>query len=302
MNRTLVTAAVAAAVAASLALGMAITGCSDTSDTGDNRLQVAVAFYPVEELARQVGGDDIEVLTLVGPGEEAHEFEPTAGQVAGLENADVVFYLGSGFQPNLESVIESLPDSVRAVDLFDGLKLLTGADGPDPHVWLDPHDMQTMAQTVAGVLSDESPAQAAVFATASDRYIGELAALSEEYELGLAQCDVPVMITTHRAYAYLANAFGLTHQAIAGVSPGDEPSAKALEAIAEFASQNGVTTIFFEEELSDLAATVGSEIGVGTTALATVESLTRSQLDTGESYLSIMRDNLEALRVGMSCT
>lgn len=289
------------AVIGFVALAMTNVGCSDRSEPDDDRLTVAVAFYPIEELARRVGGSNIEVTTLVSPGSEAHEFEPTARQVANLEDADVVFYLGSGFQPSLQNAISALPGSVRAVDLLDGLTVLTGDDGTDPHVWLDPHNMQSMAQRVADVLSEESPAQAIAFTNGSDAYIGDLAELDDAFDVGLAECAVPVAITTHRAFDYLANAYQLTHRAIAGVSPGDEPSARSLEEIAEFAAASGVTTIFYEAELSELAQTVADEIGVDTARLETVESLTENQLDDGESYLSVMRHNLEALRAGLQC-
>lgn len=287
---------------AAVAIALTSAGCSDTSEPDDGRLTVAVAFYPIEELARRVGGSNIEVTALVEPGEEAHEFEPTARQVANLEDADVVFYLGSDFQPSLENAIRALPDFIRTVDLLDGLTVLTGDDGTDPHVWLDPHNMQLMAQKVAAVLSEEAPAQATAFSTATNAYIGDLAELSDEFDVGLAECAVPVMITTHRAFEYLASAYQLTHQAIAGVSPGDEPSARSLEEISEFAADNGVTTIFFEAELSELAQTVANEIGADTARLETVESLTENQLDAGESYLSVMRHNLDAMREGMDCT
>ena len=292
-------------------VALAITGvgaCANDAPTDDGTVTVAVAFYPIEEIVRRVGGSNIEVATLVPPGDEPHEFEPPARQVADLENADVVFFLGNGFQPNLQKAIEALPDSVRRVDLLQagmlyGLSLiLVGDDGVDPHVWLDPQQVQSMADTVAGVLSEISPGLTNTYFDSSSEFGRELDALDDEFKSGLSDCDVPVLITTHEAFAYLASAYGLTHLAIAGISPGNEPSAQALEEIAEAAKQNGVTTVFFEENLPpDLARTVADEIGAATSSLATAETLTQSQLDAGESYLSIMRDNLQALRAGLGC-
>ena len=289
-----------------LSLSAALSSCSGDSSTDDglngSRLTVAVTFYPIEEIVRRVGGADIEVNDLVPAGDEPHEYEPTPKQFAHLENADVVFYLGSDFQPNLQKVIEALPDSVRRVDLLQGVTLLNIEDGVDPHVWLDPRNMQLMVQTVADVLSAELPAQAAAFTRNAAAYTAELGALHDELTAGLANCAVPVLITTHEAFAYFAQAYGLTQVAIAGVSPGDEPSARQLEAIAQLAADHGVTTVFFEENLpAELATTVAREIGAATSSLGTAETLTQSQLDAGDSYLSIMRDNLQALRAGMVC-
>ncbi len=267
-------------------------------------MRVAVAFYPIEEIVRRVGGADVEITDLVPPGDEPHEFEPTAQEVTRLEDADIVFYFGSDFQPSLERAIDALPDAVQRVDLLQsGMTLRTVDDGVDPHVWLDPRNMQSMTQMVTQVLGRHVPEQASTFASNATAYVDELAALNHEFTTGLAHCAVPVLITTHEAFGYLAKAFGLTQVGIAGISPGDEPSAKQLEAIAELASRNDVTTVFFEENLPpDLATTVAGEIGAEVSSLATAESLTQSQLDAGDSYLSLMRDNLQSLRSGMGCT
>ncbi|CAN5638823.1 N/A [soil metagenome] len=287
-----------------VSLGGAVAGCAhDTASNSDGKLTVVVAFYPIEELVRRVGGTEIQVNALVAPGNEPHEFEPTPRQVTRLESADVVFYLGSNFQPDLQQAIEGLPGRIHRIDLLDGLPLRTIGDTVDPHVWLDPRNMATMAMAVAAALAAELPEQATTFTDNAALYVAQLDRLHEEFASGLAECAVPVLITTHEAFGYLAAAYGLTQLAIAGISPGDEPSAKSLQALAELAAANGVTTVFFEENLpTDLAATVADEIGATTSSLDTVESLTQNQLDAGESYLSIMHDNLRALRAGMGCT
>jgi len=287
-----------------VSFGVAVSACADnTSNDSDGTLTVAVAFYPIEELVRRVGGADVAISTLVAPGNEPHEFEPTSRQVTRLENADVVFYFGSDFQPSLQNAIDGLPDSVHRVDLLQqGLTLHEIGGSVDPHVWLDPRNMALLAMAVAVVLGDEVPERADTFTRNANEYFDELTALHHEFATGLAQCAVPVLITTHEALGYFARAYGLTQIAIAGISPGDEPSAKALQAIAEVAKANGVTTVFFEENLpADLAVTVADEIGAGTSSLDTAESLTQSQIDDGETYLTVMRSNLQALRAGMGC-
>lgn len=276
-----------------------LTACDGESSNG--KLTVAVAFYPIEEIVRQIGGTNIEVISLVPPGGEAHEYEPTARQVAHLQSADIVFYLGRDFQPSLQQLIESLPESVRRVDLLQGLTLLDGDVGIDPHVWLDLRNMEAMSTAVMHALTTELTSDASIEGNWAS-YGRELNAVHEEFVGGLAHCAVPVLITTHHAFAYLANAYALTYRAIAGVSPGDEPSAKSLEDLAEFATQNDVTTIFYEKALPpELAETVAQEVGADTAGLSTAESLTQSQLDAGDSYISVMRDNLHALRVGLGC-
>lgn len=283
-----------------------LVACGSDGSGSSGGLKVAAAFYPIEEIVHRVGGDQADVVALVPPGEEAHEYDPTPQQLTELADADVVFYLGQGFQPNVEKAIESLPADVDTIDLLADLDLLPAGDGSDrddPHVWLSPHNMVRMSTTVLATLQEMSPDDARTFANNSGVYTNELTALDEEYDGGLRSCDSRLLVTAHRAFAYLADAYDLEAVSVTGISPAEEPSAKTIEEVAAFAEENDVTTIFFEENLpADLAATVADEIGADTAVLDPVESLSAEQLDAGDDYLSLMRDNLAAIAAGLRCT
>jgi zinc transport system substrate-binding protein len=307
-----------------LVLGLsaaALTSCRSDTNSDDGVTKVAVAFYPIEEIVRQVGGDKVGVITLVPPGEEAHEYDPTPKQLTELANADIVFYLGQGFQPNVEKALESLPSEVQKVDLLaqGGITLLPvtsqlpGTDGTaegetldsgeDPHVWLAPGNMRDMAANVLADLNGVAPNDATTFAKNYANYGTDLNNLDRDFASGLARCRSPYIVSSHRAFAYLADAYDLKAVAIAGVSPSEEPSAKTLEAIADFARTNDVTTIFFEKNLpEDLAKTLADEVGATTGVLDTIESLSADQLKAGDDYVSLMRSNLSALREGLGCS
>jgi zinc transport system substrate-binding protein len=293
------------------AAAIAILGsCSSDSTTAapSGKPVVAAAFYPIEDIVRSVGGASVDVVTLVPPGQEAHDYEPTVKQVGDLQSAQVVFYLGDGFQPDVEKAIASLPDSVRKIDLLKSLDLLpitdalqgtegdVGGDalagGKDPHVWLDPQNMITMATEVAKVLGIDASG-----------YVADLHTLDTAFRSGLANCRSNVIVTSHRAFEYLAHAYGLSQIPIAGISPTEEPSAKTLEAVAEAAEANDVSTIYFEQNLpADLAKTVADEIGAKTAVLDPVESPSSDQLDAGATYISVMTEDLATLRAGLGCT
>ena len=271
----------------------------------DDGLTVAASFFPIETVVDSVGGDAIHLVPLVPPGEEAHDYEPTPEQVAALEDADVVFYLGRDFQPGVQDALDTLPSDVRTVDLLDGVTLLpiTDGDGVDPHVWLDPTNMALMGETVAGVLGELDPAGAAEFTSNATTFRSDMEALDGEIAGTLADCDARVVVTTHRAFEYLTNRYDLVQLPIAGISPSEEPSAKTLEAVANAAEEHGVTTIFFEENLpDDLARTVADEIGAEVGVLDPIESPSRDQLDAGETYHSIMLVNAAALAEGLGCS
>lgn len=264
---------------------------------------IGVAFYPIEEIVRAVGGDAVDVVAVVPPGEEAHEYEPTPKQVTKLDRADVVFYLGGGFQPGVEQALAVLPGRVTKVDLLSGLPLLHLGDGTDPHVWLAPGLMAQMTEQVRSELATLLPAAAADLARRAAAYTTTLTTLDGEMAAGLAQCRSRLLVTGHEAFGYLAAAYGLRQEAIAGISPGEEPSARALERIAALVRKEDVTTVFFESGLpGDLSRTVAAETGAATAELYTVESPSRDERATGADYASQMRLDLAALRAGLGCT
>src|SRR6478752_5889251 len=127
-------------------------------------IALAACVYPLQEIVERVGGDSVHVVDLNPPGHEPHELDLTGRQLTALQKSDAVAYLGAGFQPSVQKSIESLPASVRRIDLLRGIDLLPVTDAigatkhtadesldgaEDPHVWLDPENMATMTSEVA---------------------------------------------------------------------------------------------------------------------------------------------------------
>lgn len=282
-------------------------------------LKAAVSFFPLEDVVSRVGGERIEIVRLVAPGDNAHEAELSAKTVAALGDADAVFYVSGGFQPTVEKAVSALPDSVRAVDLFEveGIEHIDASTShdhehdqstssttgdEDPHVWLDPLHMGAMARAVAGVLAELDPAGSATYVANATAYVAEMDSLGGEMSGRLSGCATRTLVTAHDAFGYLARRAGLDTVSIAGLSPEDEPSARQLEAIADAARTAGVTTVFFEVSLpEDLARTVASAVGAGVDTLDALEGVTQESLDAGSTYSSIMRGNIDRIAVALGC-
>ncbi len=314
-----------------LAIGLAVAalvtaGCGDSDQASQATsepsvpLSVATAFYPIEEAAHEVGGDRVAVSNLVPPGAPAHDLELTAEAAADIEDADLVLYLGEGFQTAVEDAVANRGNDAPSVDLLGAVEL-RGADTAvpgvvgevdgtliaggvkDPHFWVDPALYTGMVAEVRDALIAADPAGEATYAANADAYLADLDELESEFATGLAPCRGRALVTSHAAFGYLADRYGLVQAPIAGISPDDEPDPKSLAATAAFAKKNGVTTVFFETLVpKDLAETVAAEIGAGTDALDPVEGIPQDQLDAGASYLSIQRDNLARLTSGLGCT
>lgn len=307
-----------------LASVMALSACGSNVESralqpeGNGSVRVTAAFYPLSQIARAVGGEHVSVTTLVPPGSEAHEYELTSRQLERAQKSNLVIFLGDGFQPAVEKLVRGVPADVRTTDLLTGLRLwsvtqqLDGVDGTtagevldgdmDPHVWLDPDNMARMAERVAKELAAVDPSHTADYEANLRTYVARLQGLADKMRTGLADCDSRVVVTSHRAFEYLARRFALRQIPIAGITPDTEPSAKTMEAVAKLAKAEHVGTIFFEESQSaSLSKTLASEIGVKTAALNPIETLSEEQLDAGADYVSEQEKNLAALRKGLGC-
>ena len=264
-----------------LILVAALAGCGGSSSS-EGRTVVA-AFYPIALAAQEIGGNAIRVDNLTPPGVEPHDIELSGSDIRAVADADLVLYLG-GFQPSLDAAIDST--SANAVNLL-------GAALTDPHVWLDPIRYAAIAERIGDEL-DRSP-EAATFAA-------RLKALDEDFQSGLSQCERHEIVTSHAAFGYLAERYGLRQVAITGLSPEVEPTPRDLEQVVGQVREAGATTVFFETLISPrLAETVAREVGAETAVLNPIEGLTEQEVAGGEDYFSVMRENLAALRKALGC-
>jgi zinc transport system substrate-binding protein len=277
-----------------------LAGCGGAASTdnrgasGENRLDVVAAFYPLAYAADRVGGAAVSVTNVTPPGAEPHDVELSAHDVERVRSADVVLYLGSGFQPALERVVEGARG--EAIDLLRGLDVTaTPADDErvDPHVWLDPLRYARIVERIGAAL--ERPEAAAELAA-------DVRELHAAFRQGLRVCARRELVTSHAAFGYLAARYRLEQIALSGLSPGAEPSPRRLERLIDEVREQGATTVFFETLVApDVAETVAREAGARTAVLNPLEGLTEAELRRGEDYFSVMRANLATLREALAC-
>lgn len=277
-----------------LALALLLAGATACSATdAPDGPRVLASFYPLEFVAERVGGDDVVVSSITPPGAEPHDLELSPAQVRAVGAADVVVVL-SGFQPAVDEAVAARSPE-RLVDVATQADLDT-AD--DPHFWLDPTLLAAVVDPVAEALADALPESAEAFATRAATLREDLAALDAELAAGLATCESRTIVTAHEAFGFLAARYDLEQIGIAGIDPEAEPSPARLRQVAAAIEGRGVTTIFTETLLNPKVAEVlATDLGLSTAVLDPLESLA----DPQEDYLSVMRENLAALRPALRC-
>ncbi|MFF3726174.1 metal ABC transporter substrate-binding protein [Streptomyces erythrochromogenes] len=318
-----------AALAGAVALGAtALTACSGAGAVGskDGKLGVTASFYPLQFVAEQIGKEHVKVDGLTKPGVEPHDLEITPKQTAQLGEADVVLYL-KNLQPAVDkavaqSGVKNVVDAATLTELeahgaepghgeeghahqegdehsgehtgeHDGHD--HGGSGTDPHVWLDPVKYAEIAKGVGAALEKADPDHAADYKKNTDELVGKLGALDTEFKDGLKNTASRTFITTHSAFGYLAERYGLDQEGIAGVDPESEPSPARMKDLQAVAKKDNVTTVFFETLASDKTAkTLATDTGLKTDVLDPLEGITdKSQ---GTDYFEVMRSNLKNLQ------
>jgi zinc transport system substrate-binding protein len=275
-----------------------VASCSSQPD--DGRFDVVASFYPLAEAARQVGANAVDVADLTPAGAEPHDLEPTTRVIDRIDGADLVLMMGRHFQPAIEKAADRKDDGL-VVTMLDALKVPGASD--DPHVWLDPVEMQRITSAIREALQLEDSEHEAQFLRGEQRYLAQLADLDGAYRTGLAHCRSRVIVTAHAAFGWLARRYGLDQHAIAGLSPEQEPDPRHLADLAKLVKADHVTTIFTEALVSPkVARTLAREVGVKTAVLDPIESITKSKARSGADYVSVMKENLRVLRAALGCS
>ncbi|MFC8502714.1 metal ABC transporter substrate-binding protein [Pedococcus sp. NPDC057267] len=295
-----------------------VTACGSGTGTaadGSRRLAVSAAFYPLEYLVHRVGGDHVEVQGLTKPGGEPHDIELTPRQVGAMATADLVVY-ERGFQPAVDQAVRQ-DASRQAFDVSPAADLslvsteaghagesqsTAAAHGAvDPHFWLDPQRYAAVAQSVADRLAALDPTHATAYRDNAAALRADLTALDTEYRTGLASCRSKDLVTSHAAFGYLAQRYGLHQEGITGLDPEAEPNPAELAAVAAHVRAVGARTIYAETLVSPAVAdTLARETGARVAVLDPIEGITSDS--RGTDYLAVMRSNLQVLRSGQECT
>lgn len=306
MNRSRLVIAI---IIIGILIGLGIFLNKDSRSTiPEHKIQVVASFYPLAYIAEVVGGERVSVQDLTPEGAEPHDFEPTLRDIAGIGSADLLLYNGAGFEPWVSGWARGSFDRPRVtIDMTSALKergavLIKKGDALDPHVWLDPVLYKEEVLIVRDALIELDPLAQTIYEENANSLIERLGLLDAEIRTGLSTCELRDIVVSHEAFEYFARQYNILVTAIAGISPDEEPSPKDLALIVDEARAKGVKYVFFETAVSPrLSQSLARELGGETLVLYTLESLTLSEVQSGEDYIRMMQKNLTNLRKALSC-
>jgi len=304
-------------------ISLVMVGCTNDPNTigvieevseEPNLLKVYTSFYPYYDFSKNVGGDIVQINTIVPSGTEPHSFEPSPKTIAELEKADVFIYNGLDMEPWLDKVLNLLEgndiyivDASSAVELINYGKENHGHDHDDeddddhgqydPHIWVDPINVVHISQMIKKAFVEVDYSNKDIYEENFNDFKDKLEKLDKAFKEELKHATERKIIVSHSAFGYLAKRHGIEEIAVAGISPNAEPNPKRLAELTKLARSNKIDYIFFEALASVKTAEVlAKEANLQILTLYNVEGLTDEQKSSGEDYISLMYKNLETLK------
>lgn len=258
------------------------------------RLLVMTASFPVFEFARIVGGDQAAVSLILPPSIELHHFVPSEETFKEITKSAIFFYTSDILEPWAEE-LEITNKVAVANDLAN--------EEGDPHVWLDFSLASQMVENISLVYQEIDPINKKSYQERAAAYQEELRLLDQEFQIGLANCQWrELIIAGHNTFAYLAQRYNLNYHSLQGFIPDDSVDVEKIIFLSETLKKSGQPYVFFEELIMPyLGSLLRQGAGVELLALNAAHNVGRFDTISGITFLSLMRNNLKTLQLGLVC-
>ncbi len=310
-----------------------LAGCSSSNTSSDNststendpnKITIVATLFPQYDFARQIAGDKANI-ELILPGVESHTFDPSPSDIITIHNADVFLYTGSNMETWANNIIESLPDSVHVLNVSQGITLLKSPSGGhnhaeddhdhtseelnadelnqyDPHVWTSPVNAKIMVQNILQTLCKVDPDNADYYTENANDYLSQLDQLDQEIRTVVANGNRKEIVFGSRfALFYFTHEYGLEYKsAFDSCSTEAEPSAKTVSELINEVKEKQIPVIYYEE-LTDpkISRSISEETGAEMLLFHSCHNLSKADFESGATYLSLMKQNVENLKKGL---
>ena len=301
-----------------------INGSAQQSENIDTKqvkekIKVVASFYPFYEIAKEIGGNNTLVISVIPMAVEPHDWEITPQKIHDITEADMIIYNEIGFDSWLgkkeefrNSFLVDISKNLQLIKLgkqqesenvrHDG-QIYDHTSRYDPHVWLDPILVKNISKTISNALIKLDPDNTDSYLQNTENFNQQLDTLDSLIKKSLANCKLKDFVTFHDSFHYFANRYGLTQHAVHGLSPEGEILPQQIIKTISLAKDLGIDTIY-SEELKDprLSQTLASEIPNGKVLLLSpIEGIESKEQKKDIDFIDKMEMNLKNLKQGLKC-
>ncbi|HZR85689.1 MAG TPA: metal ABC transporter substrate-binding protein [Bradyrhizobium sp.] len=261
------------------------------------RLNVVASFSIMADFVKNVGGDRVNVTSLVGPNGDVHVYAPAPQDAKTIAGAELVVINGLGLEGWLPRLLQSSGSKAVVVTASNGVDPLARGSEADPHAWQSVANAKIYVRNIRDALVRADAADADYFRQNAERYLAEFDALDREVRDEVAKIppERRKVISTHRAFGYFEKAYGIAFIAPLGVSTETEPSARDVAAIITQVKKDSIPAIFLENISDDrLVRRIAEETGAKLGGTLFSDSLT-DEKGSAPTYIAMVRHNIKAL-------
>lgn len=271
-------------------------GCQSAKTAENNKdngkVDVVVSIEPLREFTEIIGGDKVNVKTMVPNGVEPHDFEPKTQDLLELNKAKVFVYNGLGMEHWVDKVLNTIENKdMKIVNASEGADVLKEGDKVDPHLWLSLDGAKVEALNIKNALVEVDPENKAYYEENYKKFAEQADSLASDYKGKFDELTNKDFVTGHAAFGYLCREFGLKQVSVENLFGEGEITPQKMQEIVAFCKENNIKTIFMPELASEkISQTLANEVGGKIEKIYTLESN-----EDGISYLDAMRENLEKI-------
>ena len=298
-----------------------LAGCAPAeppAEAEDGRLQIVATVFPAYDFARSCASGLANVTLLLPPGMESHSYEPTPADILAVQSCDLFLCLGGESDAWVDTILSAVEPSGQVLRMMDCVELLEEVDhdghdhgdhgpgevvGMDEHVWTSPRNAAAITRAIGEQLAELDSAHAAAYRSGAEEHAQALELLDGEFQDFFASGDLPPLVFGDRfPLLYFAERYDLDYYAaFPGCATQTEPSAATVAFLTEKVQTEQIPTVWYLEFSNHLVAdSIAEAAGAGTAMFHTCHNVTKAELDSGATYLSLMGENLERLRQNLA--
>ncbi|MBR2878988.1 MAG: zinc ABC transporter substrate-binding protein [Clostridia bacterium] len=288
-----------------------LCGCDANIEKTPDKLQIVATLFPQYDIAREIAGDKADVMLLAPAGADGHTYEPTPAEIIKISESDLFVYTGKYMEAWAEKIISSVSaENLKVADVSENIDLKQVAahhaqheESYDPHIWTDPNNAKIMADNILNALCEIDSNNADYYKNRTENYKNQLEELDKSFIDAVATAQNKKIVFGDKfAFLYFAERYGLEHiAAFDSCSSEAEPSALVITQIIDEVKTNNIPVIYYSETSNKkVPETIAKETGTEALLLHSCHTVTKTELENGTTYLTLMKQNLENLQKGLN--
>ncbi len=291
-----------------------IVGCSSDGDSfseDNGKLKIVTTIFPYYDFTMNVTQDKADVKLLLSPGSEPHDYDPSPSDIVGIENCDIFIYNGGESDEWVESVLDSLQNSdIKIMCMMDYITPLyeqnpdhSQGDEYDEHIWTSVRNSQSLVSAIAREAAGADAENADFYTDNADDYIARLQSLDDTFS-DIVQNGKrnDVVFGDRFPFLYFVTDYNLDYEcAFPGCSSETEPSIATVTYLIDYVRDENVPVVFYLDfSNGNTAQLISEDANAVPIKLYSCHNITKEQFENGETYISLMEQNAEALKEALS--